>query len=161
MAVIGSLRWADGFDAENETILPAKIDENTKTLEKITRHTLPYHILANMVVPNFTRAWQTAAYNQTMVNETEIACPLERCRLDHGEYPDSLDMLVPKYIETLPHDIIGGQPLHYRRTEDGNFLLYSIGWNEKDDDGKQSPKGNNNWNIDFDRGDWVWPSTAK
>jgi hypothetical protein len=154
MAVIGSLRWADGFDAENETISPAKIDENTKTLEKITRYTLPYHILASMVVPNFTRAWQTTAYNQTLVNEAQIACALERCRLDHGEYPDSLDMLVPKYIETLPHDIIGGQPLHYRRTEDRNFLLYSIGWNETDDGGKESPKGNNG--IDFGRGDWVW-----
>ncbi len=156
MAVIGSFRWADGFDPDNETIFPAKIEENTTTLlKKIASHpSLPYNFLADIAIPNFSRAWQTTAYNQTLVNETQIACALERCRLEHGEYPDSLDMLVPKYIETLPHDIIGGQPLHYRRTEDRNFLLYSLGWNEKDDGGKQSPKGNNG--IDFGQGDWVW-----
>lgn len=162
MAAIGSFRWADGFDPENETILPDKIEEDTRALSKMRGHSpLPYNFLAAIAVPNFTKAWQTTAYNQTLVNEAQIACALERCRLENGDYPDTLDVLVPKYIETLPHDIIAGQPLHYRRTDDGKFLLYSVGWNEKDDGGKQSPKGNNNWNIDFGKGDWVWPGTEK
>ena len=62
---------------------------------------------------------------------------------------------MPQFIEKLPHDIIGGQPLHYRRTDDGKFLLYSIGWNETDDGGQPSPSGENGW-IDFTKGDWVW-----
>ena len=49
---------------------------------------------------------------------------------------ESLDALAPQFIETIPHDIIGGQPLHYRRTEDGQFVLYSVGWNETDDGGR-------------------------
>jgi hypothetical protein len=44
-----------------------------------------------------------------------------------------LDALVPQFIEKLPHDIIGGQPLHYRLMDDEKFLPYSVGWNEKDD----------------------------
>ena len=65
-----------------------------------------------------------------------VAIALERYRLAHGEYPESLDALAPQFIAKLPHDIINGQPLHYRRTADGQFVLYSVGWNETDDGGE-------------------------
>ncbi len=107
------------------------------------------------MVPNTAKASQTTAHNQTMVNEAQIACALERYHLAHNEYPETLHALVPQFIEKLPHDIIGGQPLHYHRTGDGKFLLYSIGWNETDDGGKDSPK-NQIGVIDYTTGDWVW-----
>ena len=44
-----------------------------------------------------------------------VAIALERYRLAHGAYPESLDVLAPQFIAQLPHDIINGQPLHYRR----------------------------------------------
>jgi hypothetical protein len=100
---------------------------------------------------------QTAAHNQTMVNEAQIVCALERYRLATGTYPGSLDALTPQFIEKIPHDIIGGQPLIYRPTADGKFLLYSIGWNEKDDGGQQETPQTKNGAIDFAKGDWVWP----
>ena len=39
------------------------------------------------------------------------------------------------FIDKLPHDIINGDPLKYHRTDDGQFVLYSVGWNETDDGG--------------------------
>ena len=75
--------------------------------------------------------------------------------LRNSEYPETLDALVPQFIEKLPHDIIGGQPLHYRRTADGKFLLYSVGWNEIDDGGQESPTNSEGW-IGYTEGDWVW-----
>jgi hypothetical protein len=108
----------------------------------------PYNFLAAIGNPNIIKATQTLAHNQTLVNEAQIACALERYRLAHGEYPETLDALKPEFIEKLPHDIIGGQPLFYRRTGDGKFLLYSVGWNETDDGGITSDK--------MDQGDWVW-----
>ena len=69
-------------------------------------------------------------------------------------YPETLDGLAPRFIAQLPHDIINGQPLHYRRTEDGKFLLYSVGWNETDDGGQVV--FNNYGVVDKERGDWVW-----
>ena len=98
------------------------------------------------------------------MNEGQIACALERYRLAHREYPETLDALVPQFIEKLPHDIIGGQPLHYRRMDQpsqssgaasGKFLLYSIGWNETDDGGVDSPPAKNG-GTDYAQGDWVW-----
>jgi len=56
-----------------------------------------------------------------------------------GQYPESLEALVPQYAEKLPHDIIGGQGLHYHRTGDGRFVLYSVGWNGKDDGAVDTP----------------------
>ena len=105
--------------------------------------------MAAIVIPNTAKATQTLAFNQTKANEAQIACALERYRLAHGEYPGTLDALVPQLIEKLPHDLIGGNPVIYRPTAEGKFLLYSIGWNETDDGGQDG--GN-----DFTIGDWVW-----
>ena len=64
-----------------------------------------------------------------------IACALERYALSQGHYPDKLEALKPQHIKKLPHDIINGNPLIYRRTSDGRFILYSTGPNEIDDGG--------------------------
>ena len=53
--------------------------------------------------------------------------------------------------ERTPTDVIDGAPLRYRLTPDGRYLLYSIGWNETDDDGKPSGKLS-----DYVTGDWAW-----
>jgi hypothetical protein len=59
--------------------------------------------------------------------------------------------LVPAFVSKLPHDQITGEAYKYRRTDNGRFILYSVGWNEKDDRGVPGKK-------DFDEkaGDWVW-----
>ena len=89
-----------------------------------------------------------------------VACALERYRLTHGQYPEALDALAPQFIEEIPHDLINGQPLHYRRTDDGKFVLYSIGWNEKDDGGVVIFRSNNG-SVDMEQGDWVWRYPTK
>jgi hypothetical protein len=114
----------------------------------LKRHS-PYTWLVAMAMPNFTKAAQVTAQNQTLANEAFIACGLERCRLARGQYPETLDALVPQFAEKVPHDVIGGQPLKYHRTADGQFVLYSIGWNGKDDGGVPGKT--------MAEGDWVWP----
>ena len=57
------------------------------------------------------------------------------------------------------HDVIGGKPLKYRRDADGSFVLYSIGWNEKDDGGEVA--SNTDGTVDLQNGDWIWRSAAK
>jgi len=85
-----------------------------------------------------------------------VACALERCRLVQGAYPETLDALAPRFIASLLNDVIGGQPLKYRRTDDGLFALYSVGWNGTDDGGKVVFRTNSKVSIDYDKGDWVW-----
>ena len=75
-------------------------------------------------------------------------------------WPKTLDALVPQFIDKLPHDIIDGDPLKYHRDDDGQFGLYSVGWNETDDGGVVS-LATNDYGLDFKRGDWVWRYPAK
>jgi hypothetical protein len=97
--------------------------------------------------------------DQTLVNEGQIACALERYRLAHGEYPEKLDSLTPQFITKLPHDIITADALKYRRTESGGFVLYSVGWNQTDDGGQVS--SNLRDGAGAKKGDWCWSDVAK
>ena len=45
-----------------------------------------------------------------------LACALERYRLANGQFPETLDALVPKFVAKLPTDVITGTPLKYRRS---------------------------------------------
>jgi len=147
-----------GFDSPDNVIQPGKFGDISRQFDAIPWR---YKFIAGEFVPNFAKAWQTTAYDQTMVNEAQIACALERYHLAHGEYPGMLDALVAQFMGTVPHDLIGGQPLHYRRTDDGKFLLYSVGWNETDDGGKPSQQNaisRQNGAVDYAKGDWVWPN---
>jgi hypothetical protein len=144
----------------NQNVIPRRTElaanEIAKTLDN---HYSPFYLLARIAVPNFTKAMQACAFNQTLANQAQIVCALERHHLAHGEYPEILDALVPQFIEKIPHDIIGGQWLHYRRTENGKFLLYSIGWNETDDGGQVALKKDGS--EDREQGDWVWTYPQK
>jgi hypothetical protein len=139
----------DSIDVAQNIVLPQKLAEFQREVDALGRHFAPYKLLAAIAVPNGTKAVQTFAFNQTKANEAQIVCALEHYRLVHGKYPETLGDLTPQFIEKLPHDIIGGQSLKYRRTNDGNFVLYSIGWNEKDDGGQFCSNP-------YDKGDWGW-----
>ena len=139
-AIIGCL------DPAYQMVFPKKVDAVAKLA---SFHSFFYTFLATAANPNISRAMLTTARNQTLVHEALIACALERYRLAHNSYPETLDALVPQFLAQIPPDIIGGQPLHYRRTNEGKFLLYSIGWNEKDDGGK--PGSDDDWVWDANR----------
>jgi len=99
---------------------------------------------------------------QTAVDSARIAVALEHYRHLHGEYPETLAAAASLLPGPMPHDLITGQPLHYRRTAGGNFLLYSVGWNGRDDGGVPSDYNNSHqkWGSD-DVADWVWMFPAQ
>ena len=58
----------------------------------------------------------------------------ELYRLDHGDYPTSLNALVPNYLATLPKDTFSGKALLFKSLPSG-VLIYSVGPNGRDDGG--------------------------
>jgi hypothetical protein len=96
-----------------------------------------------------------AAAAQTATDQAAVACALERYRLANGQFPENLQALVPQFIAHLPNDVITGEPFKYRRAGDGRFVLYSVGWNEKDDGGVPGKTM-----FDETEGDWVWEYPA-
>ena len=119
--------------------------------------------LAAMLLPAYEKCAQKYGYAQSSVDMARVACALERCRLAQDKYPESLDALKPRFIESVPPDVIGGQPLKYHLTSDGQFALYSVGWNGTDDSGAVLLKANSKTlnDIDYDKGDWVWTGQVK
>jgi hypothetical protein len=87
---------------------------------------------------------------QSQLDEGRIACRLERYRLTHGIYPRTLDELVPTFGADLPWDIMSGDMYHYKLISDRSYILYSVGWNQKDDNG-DGGRGRNS-----DSPDWIW-----
>jgi len=138
-------------DWEHHRVSPStilRLDQSIKTL-RLT----PYSVMLKLRFTAMSAFIKKTALSQTYVDETVVACALERYRLAHGSFPETLDALVPQLLNKLPHDGIDGQPLRYHRLPDDQYLLYSVGWNEKDDGGQIAMNG---VNQDFDRGDWMW-----
>ncbi|HEY4415817.1 MAG TPA: hypothetical protein VGO57_09005 [Verrucomicrobiae bacterium] len=95
------------------------------------------------------------------------AIALERYCGKHGVYPKSLAGLVPEFLNTVPLDFMDGQPLRYHLTDNGRFILYSIGDNGVDDDGqiqtRKQRRENDRESLSSDRliqSDIVWPQAA-
>jgi len=150
-------QWTLQFvNIEQRLVLPEITTNFSNAIDKMRQHWSPNNILALIMLPAVGTTVRKYACAQSSVDMARVACALERYRLAHGEYPETLDVLVPQFIEKIPRDIIGGQPLHYRRTDDGKFLLYSVGWNETDDGGVIVFRKDSKTSIDNVQGDWVW-----
>ncbi|MGA2541817.1 MAG: hypothetical protein ABSG78_09720 [Verrucomicrobiota bacterium] len=120
-------------------------------------HAILHHlVMARLLLPALRNVPAKAAAVQTAANQAALACALERYRLSNGQFPETLEALTPRFISRAPNDVITGQPYKYRRTDDGKFILYSVGWNEKDDGGVPGTTL-----FDQTQGDWVWSYPAK
>jgi hypothetical protein len=156
-------------DAETRVVSPDGLRRADQAVRAEMKHYSPYKVQALIMFPALNAAVKKFAFAQASVDLARVACALERYRLAHGQYPETLDALAPQFIGQLPHDIINGQPLHYRRTDgppsqgsgatSGKFLLYSVGWNETDDGGQVA--FTKSGSVDREKGDWVWQYPAK
>lgn len=154
------------FDATRKRVSPTRIESNDNELERTIgggrlgrelNAILRHHIVAALLLPVLTKLPLKAAIAQTVADQAALACALERYRLANGQFPEKLEGLTPRFISPLPNDVLTGEPYKYRRTDDGRFVLYSIGWDEKDDGGAPGKTL-----FDEKQGDWVWqyPSQA-
>ncbi len=129
------------IDGQNERLDLMQSKEFSRQINSLPM--TPGTLLAAIAAPNFTKAGESAAKNQTLADEAMLACVLERFHRAKGNYPVELSELVPAYIPKLPHDVINGKLLSYRRTSANTFLLYGVGLDETDDAGDTTK-------------DWVW-----
>jgi hypothetical protein len=148
------------YDLPSQRVYPRKCRENAQLLFRALNSWSPFSKVAAVGTPNILKALQVVAQTQTAANEARLACALERYRRTQGKYPAHLDELVPEFLDKLPHDLITGQPLHYKRAAPDKFLLYSNGWDETDDGGIPDWTANSSGSSASGHrsGDWVWPT---
>jgi hypothetical protein len=149
----------DCVESRSGRIYPARAAAIDVACENIERHRNPYRVLEALLIPAVSSILVKIGVAQTMTQSATLACALERYRLANGKLPEKLDALVPQFIAELPRDVIDGQPLRYRLDGPHGYVLYSIGWNQKDDGGQQVLTRQDKPRVDDKQGDWVWRST--
>ena len=125
------------FDAGKKRVFPDRIQSNFHELEREfgppQLGTLLHHrVVGALLLPALGNVIRNTSRAQTAIDQAAIACALERYRLARGQFPEKLDSLAPQFISHLPTDILADGPYKYRRTDDGQFVLNSVGWDEKD-----------------------------
>ena len=137
--------WIDkqvpGFAPEHET------DPRSQIKQAVEQAFLPLdlspnevtHHYVDLVVRSSCTEGELVARNETTArtwdNLIYLALGLAAYRYDHQSYPRQLADLSPTYMEQIPEDPFADEAFHYRPEKDG-YLIYSVGPNGKDDDGK-------------------------
>lgn len=115
-----------------------------------------YAALSKYLIPEMEAVSMKVATFDALVFTARagIACRVFKGRT--GQYPESLEALVPGLLNEVPTDPFTGKPLVYRREGDG-FIVYSLGSNQKDDGGRTT------WEITQlvmeKDDDWAWKET--
>jgi hypothetical protein len=148
------------FDVAGHRVNPDACVRAAAQVQELSANPWPARVLRHqffcgVMLPALTNVLLKTALAQTGTDCAALACALERYRLARGQFPESLGALVPEFISQAPHDVINGQPLNYRRTPDGQYVLYSVGW-DKTDGGGVIGRGKNGQSVDRTTGDWVW-----
>lgn len=73
------------------------------------------------------------SFAQTSLNQAVVACALERHRLARGRYPETIEELVPAFLDRIPADTQRGRPLLYQFLSPERFILRGVGQNGTDD----------------------------
>lgn len=149
--------WLRVMDPDGHRVYPEHAAEMQSWWAR--RHATPYSFVSKsyaVVGPGITNQAQRFAARQATLDEAFVVCALERWRLEHKAYPDSLGALVPGSAAKLPPDLFNGASLRYKRDGD-SFQLYSVGWNGRDEGGASVTKG---LDQDLNAGDWPWPQPA-
>ena len=148
------------IDSEKRMIDKDRVSINTKRVEKDlgkgSALFLQHKMATKLLLPAVGTAARKFALGQVNADEAAVACAVERYRLARGKLPETLDVLVPDFMAKIPHDVLAGGPLQYRRLSDKEFSLSSVGWPKEEVDGGQRPFG---W-TDTQRSDWVWQSAV-
>jgi hypothetical protein len=158
-----------GFEPSRKQVSPAAIESNAAEANRVFREQYSVHGLqavlahrfaaAQLIQPDNFGSIRGFCVSQALADQAALACALEQHRLAHGQFPENLEVLAPQFIPILPKDALTGEPYKYRRTADGQFVLYSVGWNEQDEGGTIAL--NKDGSVAYRNGDWVWAYPAK
>jgi len=139
---------------ESQLEIPPGLEEYADLEPQIRwslRDVMKHRILIKALLREWPGLPAKAAAAQVAVDQARIACAIERCRLATGELPASLSALAPRFINAVPKDPLTGDDYRYRREEGDDYVLYSPGWNLRDDGGALGAR-----RFDSKEGDWVW-----
>ena len=114
------------------------------------------HIFVHSLMPALSRIATIEMRHIAKLRVTRVGFAVQRFRLSTGRLPDTLEELIPTYLDTVPKDPFDGNGLRYKKRERG-FVVYSVNEDLHDDGGAEllprskRPKGQPtpDWDITF------------
>ena len=110
---------------------------------RVARGRVTADLMAGLLLPAMKNVFLAELRSETQMRLLRLLVALELFKKQNGEYPSRLDALLPAQLKELPLDPFNGQSFVYR-LENGNFKLYSVGENQKDDEGEGLESNNPN-----------------
>ncbi len=89
----------------------------------LSREQMIRHALAYISVPSVQRAACRVMVTEASIRQARLALALERYRRRHQDLPETLEALVPEFIDALPTDPINNAPMQYARESSESFKL--------------------------------------
>ena len=112
------------------------------------------HFPASLFVDVYVGIYTRRLTVEASLKGARIALALALYHGRTGSYPESLQDLVPSYIDAVPKDPFTLKPFFYA-PNGGHYLLYSAGENQKDDGGKVRPFQDERFLVNDSDGDLV------
>jgi hypothetical protein len=99
------------------------------------------NVLGTLLMPAVKQALTAQDQSFTRTQMVQVMLALAEYQVREGEFPKTLAALSPKYLPTVPDDLMAGKPFHYT-SDGGTYRLYSVGRNGQDDGGQMgTPQG--------------------
>lgn len=115
-------------DLKAMTAAAQKIDNTVGTNIRVN------NFLVGMLLPSFSGLVERHGDTVAKLRCAGAGLAAERFRLDNGRFPDTVDALVPRYLDAVPIDPFDQQPIRLAVSEDG-IVIYSVGPDRTDDGG--------------------------
>ncbi|MEX0655121.1 MAG: hypothetical protein WD151_13435 [Phycisphaeraceae bacterium] len=112
----------------------AQLDDDAQRRAEFTDSVL--HLLLALLTPGFSSVSNTADVVFMFEQVERVALAVAGHHAADGEYPESLEALVPDWLDAVPEDLLDaeGGPVRYR-VEAERIVVYSVGRNGEDDAG--------------------------
>ncbi len=137
--------WADAAKRATDEELSRRSRASDKTSPAVKAQRLLYILHgSDLLGHSYTGSVRAEEFFEMRMDLIVLAFALERYRIDRGEYPKSLNDLKQGYIDTIPKDRFADNELRYR-PEGDQYLLYSVGFNGKDDGGRNFTEEHDDW----------------
>ncbi len=117
-----------------------------------------YYYLSKIFAPSVSGTMLREAILEAVMGAARISLACKIYMNQHGHLPDNILALVPDILEEAPLDPFSGKPFVYKLQE-GGFIVYSIGSNEKNDGGRGTFQITQLIMEKDD--DWAWKEIAK
>ncbi|MCP4593174.1 MAG: hypothetical protein GY842_20755 [bacterium] len=114
---------------------PERMSPISAQLEQEASGLSDFYFMTTLLMPSYERAFVIWVRAIAELRCARSALAVERYRLAHGRWPDSLEGLVPEFLEAVPLDPFDGKSLRYLVTED-MVTVYSLNDDGVDDSGK-------------------------